>query len=40
MMGIGYTGLFDELAFFNRALTATEVGQLFTLPGGLTALRQ
>lgn len=40
MIGIGYTGLFDELAFFNRALTAVEVGQLFTLPGGVTALRQ
>lgn len=38
MLGIGYTGLFDDLAFFNRALTAAEVGQLFTLPGGITAL--
>lgn len=40
MLGIGYTGLFDELAFFNRALTAAEVEQLFTLSGGVTALRR
>ena len=40
MLGIGYTGLFDDLAFFNRALTGDEVRQFFTLPGGLTALRQ
>ena len=40
MLGISYTGLFDELAFFNRTLTAAEVGQLFALPGGVTALRQ
>ncbi len=40
MLGISYTGLFDELAFFNRALTAAEVGQLFALPGGVTVLRQ
>jgi len=39
MLGIGYTGLFDELAFFNRALTADEVGQLFALPGGLATVR-
>lgn len=38
MLGIGYTGLFDELAFFNRALTAAEVGKVFGLPGGITAL--
>ncbi len=40
MIGINYTGLFDELAFFDRALTATEVGQLFALPDGLSAVRQ
>ena len=38
MLGISYTGLFDELAFFNRALTATEVRQLFVLPGGVATL--
>ncbi len=36
MLGIGYTGLIDDLAFFNRALTAIEVEQLFALPGGVT----
>jgi hypothetical protein len=40
MLGIAYTGLFDDLAFFNRALTAAEVEQLFALPGGVTALRE
>ena len=40
MLGIGYTGLFDDLAFFNRALTAAEVEQLFALPGGVTELRK
>lgn len=39
LLGIGYTGLFDELAFFNRALTTAEVEQLFALPRGLAALR-
>ncbi len=39
LLGIAYTGLFDELAFFNRALTAAEVEQLFALPRGLAALR-
>lgn len=39
MVGINYTGLFDELAFFNRALTAAEIGQLFALPKGLADLR-
>ncbi len=38
MLGISYTGLFDELAFFNRSLTAAEVGQLFALPGGVATL--
>ena len=40
MLGISYTGLFDELAFFNRSLTAAEVEQLFALPGGVTTLHQ
>ena len=40
MVGINYIGLFDELAFFNRALTAAEVSELFALPDGLTAVRQ
>lgn len=40
MLGLNYTGLFDELAFFNRALTAAEVERLHALPGGVAALRQ
>ena len=40
MLGISYTGLFDELAFFNRSLTAAEVGQLFALPGGVATLHR
>jgi len=40
MLGIAYTGLFDDLAFFNRALTTAEVEQLFALPGGITELRK
>lgn len=39
MLGLNYTGLFDELAFFNRALTATEVENIFVLPGGIQGLR-
>ena len=38
MLGISYTGLLDELAFFNRALTAAEVRQLFAVPGGVATL--
>jgi hypothetical protein len=40
MIGLNYTGLFDELAFFNRALTAVEVEELFALPGGLAPLHE
>lgn len=40
MIGLNYTGLFDELAFFNRQLTAAEVVELYALPGGLTPLRE
>jgi Concanavalin A-like lectin/glucanases superfamily len=38
MLGISYTGLLDELAFFNRSLTAAEVRQLFAVPGGVATL--
>jgi hypothetical protein len=31
-LGIGYTGLVDELSFFNRALTPDEVRTLYELP--------
>jgi hypothetical protein len=40
MLGLNYTGLFDELAFFNRPLTAAEVENIFALPSGMTALRK
>ena len=36
VLGINYVGLFDELAFFDRALTAAEVKELFELPAGLS----
>lgn len=35
VMGISYIGLFDELSFFNRELTAVEVKELYELPGGV-----
>ena len=35
MLGIYYTGDFDDLAIFNRALNADEVSQLNELPNGL-----
>lgn len=35
VMGISYIGLFDELSFFNRELTAAEVKELYELPGGV-----
>jgi hypothetical protein len=40
MMGIGYLGLWDELAIFNRALTEAEVGQLYALPNGVAGLHR
>ncbi len=40
MMGIGYLGLWDELAIFNRALTAEEVGRLYALPTGVAGLHR
>lgn len=39
MVGIYYTGLFDELAFFDRDLSAAEVEELFSLKGAVGALR-
>jgi hypothetical protein len=35
-LGIGYTGLVDELAFFNRGLTPGEVRTLYELPRPLS----
>src|SRR5262249_50734957 len=37
---VGYTGLFDELALFNRELTAAEVAMLHKKPDFLTSLRK
>jgi hypothetical protein len=34
-IGIYYIGLMDELAVFDSALTESEVGELYQLPGGL-----
>lgn len=36
MLGIAYTGDFDELAIFNRALSDTEIQTIHQLPAGLT----
>ena len=37
-VGLGYVGLFDELAIFNRALSADEVRAIYELPAGLEAI--
>ena len=37
-VGLGYVGLFDELAIFDRALNADDVRLLYKLPAGLTAV--
>jgi hypothetical protein len=37
---VGYTGLIDEMACFNRALTADEVAALHRTPGLLAGLRK
>jgi hypothetical protein len=39
-VGVNYTGLYDELAFFNRPLTQDEVTALYQLEGGVTSLRR
>ena len=38
-LGLSYIGLWDELAAFNRALTATEVRELHSLKNGIRDLR-
>lgn len=35
LLGVGYVGLWDELAVFNRALTPGEIQALHQLPGGI-----
>jgi hypothetical protein len=37
---VGYTGLLDEMACFNRALTADEVTALYQTPGLLAGLKK
>lgn len=39
-VGLGYVGLLDELAIFNRALTAEEVRAVYKLPAGLGATKE
>jgi hypothetical protein len=39
-IAVGYTGLLDEFALFNRELTAAEVGMLHKKPDLLTTLRK
>ena len=38
VIGAGYVGLLDDLAIFNRALSADEVKALYGMPGGAGAL--
>ncbi len=40
MLGLGYTGWMDDLAVFDRALSADEVRALHRLPGGVTDLHR
>jgi hypothetical protein len=37
-LGVNYTGLFDELSMYSRALTDAEVEALYQLDGGVTTL--
>jgi hypothetical protein len=39
-LGLNYIGLLDELAMFNRALTAADVATLYRLEGGVAALKK
>ena len=39
-VGVNYIGLLDDLALFNRALTADEVKQLHEKPGMLKSLKK
>jgi hypothetical protein len=38
LLGVGYVGWIDDVAVFNRSLTAEEVQQVRSLPGGVRAL--
>jgi hypothetical protein len=37
-VGVGYVGLFDDLAVFGRALTAEEIQALYSLREGVSEL--
>ena len=39
VLAAAYVGLMDDLAVFNRSLTATEVQQVYGLPNGIADLR-
>jgi len=38
MLGLSYTGWLDDLAIFDRALSESEIGLLYRLPGGVRTL--
>jgi hypothetical protein len=40
MLGVGYLGLWDELAIFDRPLIPTEIRQLYSLPNGVGDLHR
>ncbi len=40
MLGLSYVGLMDDLAIFDRALTAEEIKQLYSLPQGVSSLHK
>jgi hypothetical protein len=37
-LGVNYTGLFDELSIYTRALSDAEVDALYKLDGGVATL--
>jgi hypothetical protein len=39
-LGVNYTGLYDDLAIFNRALSDAEIQALYSLPTGVSALQK
>ena len=39
-LGVNYVGLYDELALFDRPLTADEIGEIYGLDGGVASLLQ
>ena len=39
-VGMSYVGLVDDLAVFDRELTAAEISGIYRLPGGIAAIRE